>query len=451
MKFLKIALAVAAVLVVLAAAGIFALQHYLASDAFKQVVLREASAAAGAPVEAKGFRFSLFSGVLLEDVAIGSAGKAFKEKQFFQGARIKLEYDLAALLGKKIRVTKIVFDAPVLTIEQNARGENNIPKGGKKQEPGAAAPAATGGGALPLDLNIDKLAITDGAVTVRRADGSESCSVDGFGLSSAIQLAGDDLSLQGNLQIKKVALGVLALENLHSPFVARNGRLQLTDIDAWALGGKLKGKGGLTYGDENLPFRLILKGSGLKLTELASQLAGTKSPMKGALDLDVTLETPLVAPMDVQGKGHAEIHDVSLGKNAVLGLLGGILKIPELGGGKFDLASSDFGIAKQVVTLSNTVLTAPLMTLKGGGTVTFDQVYDLQLVLTLQPKAAAAMPKELREAFTANTDGSLVTPPFRVYGPKDGLKQTLLEELLKKRAGAEIQKQSGELMNKLFQ
>jgi uncharacterized protein involved in outer membrane biogenesis len=449
MKLLKIALAVFAVLILLAVVGVFALNHYLASDAFKEVVLKEASAVAGAPVDAKGFKFSLFSGVLLEDVSVGSGGKGFKGKEFFHGARIELRYNLGALLQKKIQVTKVVFARPVLSIQQDAKGNTNIPAGGASKEP---APASSGEKeTLPLDLNIDNLSIDDGAVSVRRADGLESCRIEGFNLGAAIQLAGADLGLKGDLKIKTVQVGALPLENLQSPFQTKKTNLDLTDITARAFGGKLKGTGGLDYAAADLPFRLNLKGSGLQLTELASKLAGTKSPLSGDMELNTELIAPLTAPLDVRGKGHVDIKNVSLGKNPVLELLGQVLQIPELGGGKFDLASANYAIEKQVVTLSKMVLTAPLIEMKGWGTVTFDQNYDLTLVLKLQPKAAAAMPKELRESFVANQDGSLSTPKFRVYGPSGDLKQTLLEELLKKRAGAEIEKQTDGLMNKLFQ
>lgn len=442
MKPVKIVSILAALLLVVVLAAWFALGRYLGSEAFKQAVLQKTAAAVGVPVYVKTFHFSIWKGLQLTDLSVGSPSGF--QKELLSAQSVDFRYRLLSLLQGRVEIDKAVLDHPKIIIEQRSDGQTNLPPVGVS--PTGTAPA----GGTSLDIDIKEFGIVEGEASGRKADGSSSFTVTGLNLTSAIQLIGDKITLQGKLSTRTFAFTPLLLENLGSPFVLENNVLKLSDISAAAFGGRFQGTGSLDTKARDLPFTLDLKGSGLQLTRLAEQLAGKKSPLSGQLELNTTLVAPLTDPALVQGKGRLEVKDASLGENAVLQLLGEVLHIKELRGGKFDLAVTDFTIANKMVSLSNLVLTGPLVNVRGGGNIGFNQNYDLQLVLNLKSSAAAQIPGEIKASFIANPDGSLSSPPFRVYGSSGNLQQTLLQELLQQRAKSEIQKRAGGLLDKLF-
>lgn len=444
MKLLKIFSILAVILLLLLVAGWFALDRYLGSEAFKQAVLQKTTQAAGVPVYVKTFRFSIWKGLQLNGLSVGSPSGF--QQEFLSSQSVDFRYRLLSLLEGRVQIDKAVLDHPKIIIEQRPDGQTNLPIG--SASPGTASPSASGG--TSLDIDIREFDMIEGEVSGRKADGTASFSITGLNLNSSIQLAGDKISLEGKLATKTFAFTPLLLEGLGSPFVLEENVLKLSDISASAFGGRLEGTGSLQTKAKDLPFSLDLKGTGLQLTQLAEQLAGKKSPLSGQLELAASLVTPLADPTLVQGKGHLEVKDASLGENAVLQLLGEVLHIRELRGGKFDLAVTDFAVANKMVSLSNLVLTGPLVNIRGSGNIDFNQNYDLQLVLNIKSSAAAQIPGEIKASFIANPDGSLSSPPFRVYGSAGSLQQTLLEELLQQRAKSEIQKRAGGLLDKLF-
>jgi hypothetical protein len=449
MKLVKILGVVVALVLVLLVGASFALNAYFGSPKFRHLLLTETSRTLGTPVEATDFSFSLFDGAVLKGVSIASP-KGFKNPNFFEARGFEFRYNLLALLGGKINITKVVLAEPTLILEQKSGGSSNLPGTAASSAPTApTAPEGGKEGSLPT-IAIDKLGLQSGSARVFKADGSCAVAVKGIDFNSALSLVGSQLAAKGDFSVEEIALtGLMKINHLRSPLETKGKTLQLTHIEGSTFGGKLDGTGALDFGKSaTLPFTLNLKGSGIDLGALVKDLAGSTSPVGGTVAVQVQAVTPLTDTLNLNAQGHVEVTDCKLPSNAAFQIIGTLLNIPELTGGEFQLASSDFAIASQVVTLSKLTLNGPLVKLTGGGRIGFDQNYDLLLVLTLSPQALEKAPKELQGSFTKTNDGLFQTPPFRVYGTPGNMKTTLLEELLKGKAQGAVQKGLDGLLNK---
>ncbi|MDE1170040.1 MAG: AsmA family protein [Verrucomicrobium sp.] len=448
-KLLRIVGILLVVLVLGLVAASFALNAYLNSASFRGWMEAKTGETLGTPVKVEDFHFSLFQGFVMKGVTVPAPAQ-FPGQPLFAAKSFEFRYSPAALLAGKVEITKVVLATPALSLHQAADGSSNATASKAETKPAASQEAPSTG--LPLAVHIDKLSVTDGSAEVYKADGSATALVKDADLESSLSLVGTDAALDGSFSVKTITLpGLIVIDDLRSPFTLKDKHFTLSHIQGGCAGGSLDGDGALDLNQAaTLPFTLNLKGKDLDLQKLAEGATGRSLPVSGKVQAQIATVVPLSDPMTLTGKGHTEITDVKLPSNPVFQLLGTALNLPELAGGSFQLASSDFALGGRAVTLSNLMLQGPLVKITGGGKITFDQNYDLTLVLVLDPKAVEKLPKESQGALTSNSDGTFQTPSFRVYGKPGAMQTDLLQQLLKKAAGEAVQKKLGGALKKLF-
>lgn len=213
-------------------------------DLTRDLVVRQFTQALGRPVTVKSVKTALLPSprVELRELSLepGGAGPLVS----LTVDRIALSLAFGPLLRRQIEVTTLAIEGPraVLQVPDPAAAQ-----GGR----GAAAPRAA---APPMRVNIRSLILTDGAATIRRADGALLLELGGLGENLAASLApGGDLTLVG--------LTTLDTLRLHAPQGVLGEGLKIT----WQKD--------LRW--EAAPRRLTIAGSTLSLGDLPVTVTGT--------------------------------------------------------------------------------------------------------------------------------------------------------------------------------
>ncbi|MCE2827649.1 MAG: AsmA family protein, partial [Verrucomicrobium sp.] len=138
-------------------ASLLVLYFVLTSGMFlKAVVLPKVSDAVGATITADDISLSPFSGIDLTRLKVtptGASPLAAIEK-------VRVRYDLRAILGGTIDVSEVTIENPVLTLEQRADGSMNLPKTSGKAPEASPQPAAA---SKAPQLRIRNVSVKDGS------------------------------------------------------------------------------------------------------------------------------------------------------------------------------------------------------------------------------------------------------------------------------------------------
>src|ERR1700687_5880961 len=125
MKVVKIISIVVVVLIVLVlilvGAGIYFTNRYLQTPAFKEQVLKAARGELGTDVRIDNFQVSLFGGVELRGVTMGSPagfpGNLLTANPFV------LHYRLLPLLSRRVEIEQLSLDRPIITLSHNDKNQ----------------------------------------------------------------------------------------------------------------------------------------------------------------------------------------------------------------------------------------------------------------------------------------------------------------------------------------
>jgi uncharacterized protein involved in outer membrane biogenesis len=443
MKAVKVILIIVAVLaalvVVLAGAGIYFTSRYLQTPAFKEQALQTARGELGADVEINELQVSLFSGVVLHGVVIGNP-KGFSGNLLTADAFV-LRYRLLPLFHRRVEIEQLSLDKPIITLAQNDKGEWNYEKiGTPEAQPKpttAASPPATPekpAQAVPLDVVLSKLAITQGEVSMVSESNQPIVRVDGIDFSSSVSLINNQLAGTGKAGIDKIDLS----EKLFVEKVATVVELGSNQVKLTSLRGELAG--GTISGDVSVDYAMgMLYAVNVALTNSdvvkLLQDAGSKPTVTGKLNITTSLTGSGGVPTIV-GSGRVEVDNGQLKENPILNSLGMVLQLDVLRDLSFSQCLIEYSISNNLLNTSVIRLTSPQLQITGSGTVALDK-NQLNHNMTISlPKGSlnSVLLPAIRELFTEQPDGSL-TLDFKVTGtldsPKTDLTKRLGQQLLK--------------------
>jgi hypothetical protein len=210
----------------------------------RDLVVRQLTQTLGRPVAVESVKTALLPSPRVElrglSLEPGGAGPLVS----LTVDRIALSLAFGPLLLRQIEVTTLAIEGPRAVVQVP---DPAIAPAGR----GAAAPRAA---ASPMRVNIRSLTITDGAATVRRADGALLLELGGLGESLTASLApGGDLTLAGRTTLDTL--------RLHAPQGVLGEGLKIT----WQKD--------LRW--EAAPRRLTIAGSTLSLGDLPVTVTGT--------------------------------------------------------------------------------------------------------------------------------------------------------------------------------
>jgi uncharacterized protein involved in outer membrane biogenesis len=442
-KALKVILIVVAVLVVLlillVGAGVFFTDRYLQSSAFKDRVLKTAHDELGADVRIDEMHASLFSGVALRGVTIGNP-PGFSNNLVTADAFI-LRYRLLPLLSRRVEIEQLSLDKPVITLAQNENGEWNYSKIGPKENEAKHAPAAPPsatpaksenaspakpGKAVPVDIVLSKLALTQGSLSMVSASNKPLVTVDGINLSSSVKLTDNKLSGTGKAGIDKINLSdKLIVEKARTSVTLGADEVKLSSLEGQLGDGKISGDVTVNY-STGLEYIVNVQ---LKDSDVAKllQQAGAKPVTTGKLDVTTALQGTGGLPTII-GTGRVEIVNGKFMEIPLLNLLATLLQVNVLRNINFTQFLVEFSISNNVMQTPVIRLVAPGVQITGKGTVSLDK-YTLNHDMTLTfAKGVLNNAPEIAVLFASQPDGSL-TLDFKVTGPYNSPKTDLTKRL----------------------
>lgn len=441
MKAVKVIVIIVAVLVslaiVLVGAGVFFTDRYLQSPAFKNQVLKTAHEELSADVRIDEMHASLFSGVALRGVIIGNppgfSGNLVTAEAFV------LRYRLLPLLSRRIEIEQLSLDKPVITLTRNDKGGWNYESIGTQEsqaKPATSAttpptkPAATtvkSGTALPLDIVLSKLAITQGAVSMVSEKDKPIVKLEGIEFSSSVSLTGNKLSGTGKAGISKINVSdALFVKNVATPVTLGSDQVKLVSLSGTVADGKISGDVTADIGG-SLKYVVNLR---VKDSDIAKflQEAGKKAALTGKASASVSLQGTGGVPTII-GNGRAEIANGKLMEIPLLNVLATLLQIDALRDLNFSECLLEFSISNNVMQTPVIRLTSPQVQITGKGSVSLDN-YTLNhnMTIVFAKGALDRAPDPIRGLFTEQQDGSL-TLDFKVTGPYDSPKTDLTKRI----------------------
>src|SRR6266436_5775249 len=152
--------------------AVIALPFLINVNSFRPKLESELSAALGRQVKVGNLSLSILSGsVSAEDLSI-SDDPAFSKDPFIRAKALKVGVEVMPLIFSKIlHITDVTLDRPEISLLRDAAGKWNFSSLGNKSE-AATKPAAPESPSSTANLSVSKLDVTDGRLSVNRANSS---------------------------------------------------------------------------------------------------------------------------------------------------------------------------------------------------------------------------------------------------------------------------------------
>jgi hypothetical protein len=396
---------------------------------FQRSLVDRASATLGAEVRVRSMELSLLSGITLEGLAV--ANPAPFRGDLLSADALVLRYRLWPLLAGRVDVERLALERPVLGLVADAKGAFNYERlGTADAKAGPVSPAA----AVPLRLDVKRLAVADGSILLADRAGARLLVAEGAHLRSAFVVEGGSWQGSGEASVATASLGdVLFLKDVRAPLVASRRELRLAPVRARVAGGEATGEvrvrleGGFRY-------EAGLEARGVAVRTLLSE-AKSAAAVSGTLRATARFEgTGGMATL--RGRGEGTVDGCRLERAGALVLLAGILGVPELESPDLDECRAEFTQTGSVVRTPVLRLSGKAVRLTGEGAVDLETSrLDYRMSLGLAPRLLAKVTRpELRSAFRDQGDG-FSTVEFRLHGTTAAPRTDLLSRLGRAAAG----------------
>src|SRR6202166_1125870 len=127
----------------------------------RQTILDKVSTSLGRPVHAADIKVSLGWGIMADVTGVQvSDDPAISKQPFIEGSDVYTKLNLMPLLGRRIEVTEVVLDKPVIRIVQTRDGTYNVSTLGRNNAP---TPKPQGKSTLDT-LQVKDFSIKNGTV-----------------------------------------------------------------------------------------------------------------------------------------------------------------------------------------------------------------------------------------------------------------------------------------------
>jgi AsmA protein len=154
---------------------------FIDANRFKPELESDLTTALGRNVQIGDINLRLWSGSVAVDKLSIADDPAFSAAPFLTAGNLKAGVALIPLVfSKKLQVLSFTIDSPQLSIIRNSTGVWNFSSLGSKS---AKTPASSAGSSSPTDISIQKLALTNGKMTVTEA-GGKTRAYDGVNLTA---------------------------------------------------------------------------------------------------------------------------------------------------------------------------------------------------------------------------------------------------------------------------
>ena len=314
---LKIIGIVVALLIVVA----IALPFLVNVNSFRPQIESNLSSALGRPVKVGNLSLSIFSGSVGADQLSIADDPKFSSAPFIQAKTLQVGVELRPLIfSKQLNVTKIVIDHPEINLLRNREGVWNFSSLGNQAAQSAKAAETTS--SAPANVNVAKLDLTDGTISVGSISGKRqpivydkvNVAVRNFSFTNAFPvIASARLPGGGSLKIDGTAGPINSTDTSLTPVQAKLN-LKKLDLSQSALvdpelgiSGAADFDGTLTSDGHIAKAGGTLKATSLKLVPKGSP-AGVPVQVVFAVEHDLKQESGKLVQGDVAiGKALAKL------------------------------------------------------------------------------------------------------------------------------------------------
>ena len=314
---MKTALKVAGIVVVVLIVIAIAVPLLVNVNNFRPQIESTLSTTLGRPVKVGNLSLGIFSGSVGADQLSIADDPKFSSAPFIQAKSLQVGVELMPLIfSKQLNVTKIVIDHPDMTLLRNREGVWNFSSLGKSAQPAEKTSGA------PANVNVAKLDLNDGTVTVGSLTGKRkpivynnvNITIRNFSFSDRFPvIASVGLPGGGSLKIDGSAGPINSTDTALTPVQAKLAIKKL-DLSQSALvdpelgiTGSADFDGTLTSDGHIAKAAGTLKGTSLKLVPKGSP-AGEPVQIVFAVEHDLKNESGKVVQGDVMiGKALAKL------------------------------------------------------------------------------------------------------------------------------------------------
>lgn len=314
----KVALIAVALLIVVA----IALPFLINVNSFRPEIESNLSSALGRPVKVGNLSLGIFSGSVQADQLAIADDPKFSNAPFIQAKTLQVGVELMPLIfSKQLNVTNLRIDQPQINLLRDRDGVWNFSSLGKQS---GAQPATAAGktSSTPANVNVAKLDLSDGTITLGSTTGKHrpilydkvNVAVRNFSFTSTFPLTVSvELPGGGSLKIDGTAGPINSTDTSLTPV---QGKVTITKLDlsqsaivepTLGIAGSADFDGTLNSDGNTAKASGTLKATSLKLTPKGSP-AGVPVQVVFAVDHDLKNETGKIAQADVSiGKALAKI------------------------------------------------------------------------------------------------------------------------------------------------
>jgi AsmA protein len=225
----KTVLKVIGIVVVLLIVVVIALPFLVNVNSFRPQIESSLSSALDRPVKVGNLSLGVLSGSLGADQLSIADDPKFSNAPFIQAKSLRVGVELMPLIfSKQLNVTNILIDHPEITLLRNREGVWNFSSlGNQSAQPAKAAEKTS---SAPANVNVAKLDLTDGAVTVGSLSGKRkpivynkvNVAVRNFSFTSAFPvIASAGLPGGGSLKIDGSAGPINSTDTALTPVQAK--------------------------------------------------------------------------------------------------------------------------------------------------------------------------------------------------------------------------------------
>lgn len=236
-KLLKIAGVSAGIVVALLVGLTILVKVLISPELVKKTVLPKISAAINRQVSLGDVSVSIFSGIRLHDLVVQDREGT---EPFVKADAIRLEYRFWPLLRKRVEISQIRLESPLVRVVRNSDASFNFSDLLVKKQQAAPAEPKTKD---PIDLSVSEVAVSDGRLIFydRKGLGGKPYQAE----ITAIQFAAQQISLDGEFPLSLQAalpggmqfdLSGTAAKVGSGPMVALGAKLIAKDLTKLAAG-----------------------------------------------------------------------------------------------------------------------------------------------------------------------------------------------------------------------
>jgi hypothetical protein len=221
----------------------------------------------------------------------------------------------------------------------------------------------------------------------------------------------------GKVRISCAAISdSINVDDISSPVKCCSGALDLENITAQISGGEIHGSFHADLTNSELPYRMHLQVTGVKINEIVNRAGGILDRAHGTLQGNLQLAGYMRDPSLATGDGSLEIKTGYLDQHPMMKELGRWTQIDELQRLDLQKALSKFSVVGQDIKVDSLKLISKNCEVNLWGTVESAQKLDLNGRLTVSQFLSQKIPNELEENFAKSQDGESRYLDFQVTG-----------------------------------